>query len=44
MDIYELGKILENQKESRLKELRALKELIEYEECTFHPNLFHHHF
>ena len=42
--MYEMGRVLEGQKESRLQELRALKELMEFEECTFHPNLFHHHF
>ena len=44
MGMYEMGRVLEGQKESRLQELRALKELMEFEECTFHPNLFHHHF
>lgn len=43
VSLYEIGREKDMEKELRLNELRALRAMMEYEECTFHPNLFHHH-
>ena len=43
ISLYEMGREKAIEKEQRMSELKALKALMEYEECTFHPNLFHNH-
>jgi hypothetical protein len=40
INLYELWKETENEKQERMEEIRAYKLLSELEECTFHPLLF----
>lgn len=43
VSLYEIGREKAIEREERVKELRALRALMEYDECTFQPNLFYNH-
>ena len=39
-DLYEMAVLQMREREERLNRMRAEKMLEEFEECTFHPNLY----